>query len=63
MGASSRRLFFSLANAMPAGPSATNSGLIPNGSRATNSTRSWVSQIAKANMPRRRETAAGPQWW
>jgi hypothetical protein len=33
------------------------------GSLATNSTRSWVSQIAKANMPRRREVAAGPQWW
>ena len=63
MGASSSRLFFSLANAMPPGPSATNSGLIPNGSRAPNSTRSWASQIRNANMPRSRDTAAGPQWW
>ena len=55
VGASSSRLFFSLANAIPAGPSAMNSGLMPNGSRATNSTRSWASQIAKANMPRSRE--------
>ncbi len=62
-GASSSRLFFSLANATPAGPAATNSGLMPNGSRATNSSRSWASQMAKANMPRSRDTAAGPQWW
>ena len=47
----------------PAGPVATNSGLMPNGSRAPNSTRSWVSQIRKANIPRSRATAAGPQWW
>ena len=62
-GASSRRLFFSLAKPMPAGPVATYSGLMPNGSRAPNSTRSRESQISKANIPRSRLTAAAPQWW
>ena len=60
---SSSRLFFSLPNAAPAGPEATNSGLMPNGSRAPNSTRSWASQMRNANIPRRRPTPAGPQWW
>ena len=36
---------------------------MPKGSRATKSDRSTVSQMAKANMPRSRRTAAGPQWW
>ena len=48
---------------MPSGVVAVNSGLMPNGSRAPNSTRSSVSQIRKANMPRSRVTAALPQWW
>ncbi len=57
---SSSRLFFSLPNAVPPEPVARNSGLMPNGSRARNSSRVWVSQTANANMPRRRRTASAP---
>jgi hypothetical protein len=38
------------------------SGLIPNQSRAPNSTRSWLSQIRNANMPRSRDTHCSPQY-
>ncbi|SKS49711.1 Uncharacterised protein [Mycobacteroides abscessus subsp. abscessus] len=59
----SSRHFFSLPSAVPPGPVAMKSGLMPKGSRAQNNSRSAVSQIANANMPRSRCSASGPQKW
>ena len=59
--ARSSRHFFSLPTAVPAVPVAMNSGLMPNGSRAQNNSRSTVSHSANANMPRSRVSASVPQ--
>ena len=49
------------ATAVPAGPVAMNSGLMPKGSRAQNSSLATVSHSANANMPRSRVSAPVPQ--
>ena len=59
--ARSSRHFFSLATAVPPGPVAMNSGLMPKGSRAQNNSRVTVSHSAKANMPRSRVSTSVPQ--
>ena len=45
---------------MPQGAAATYNGLIPNRSRASSSVRALASQMANANIPRKRSTHAGP---
>ena len=63
MSARSSRHFFSLPTAVPPGPEAMNNGLIPNGSRAQNSSPRTVSHSANANIPRSRVSAPVPQKW